>query len=297
MPWLQISIELARERATAGEAALEAAGALSVTETDAGDDPVLEPGAGQTPRWPQVALTGLFAADTDPHRVLAELGDALGETVAAAAEIEWLEDRDWERAWMDRFKPMRFGDRLWIVPTTSDAPAEARTVVRLDPGLAFGTGTHATTALCLEWLDANPPRGLTVCDYGCGSGILAIAALRLGARHAYCIDNDRQALIATRENAADNDCATRITTGLPEDFATIPEAVDVTLANILAAALHKLAPALAAWTRPGGALVLSGVLPHQAAALRQAYAAWFEGFATDEREGWSRMTAQRSRAG
>jgi len=291
MDWLTVSIEVKRDDAEAAERALMDAGAQSVTLTGAGDDEVLETAPEETPLWSRACLAGLFPADADPDGVRALLAATLGDAGLDAHAVA-LEDRDWTRAWMDRFGPMRFGRLLWIVPHGHPAPPEKQArIVRLDPGLAFGTGTHPTTRLCLEWLDANPPDDAEVIDYGCGSGVLALAAARLGARMVWCTDHDRQALTATRDNAVANGMAGRLRVVPPDDLPDIR--ADVLLANILHRPLLSLAPRFAGLTRAGGAIVLSGVLDGQVAELKSAYAPFFENFSVTVTEGWARVTATR----
>lgn len=291
MEWLALSIEVPHNQADPAEQALETSGAISVTLSDAGDDPVLETVPGETRLWPAVRLTGLYPPDTDPEDVRLKLAAALdGEGVAMESSV--VADREWTRAWMDRFGPMRFGERLWIVPRQAEAPEAAGVFIRLDPGLAFGTGTHATTALCLEWLDANPPSDARVIDYGCGSGVLGIAAARLGAESVRCVDHDRQALAAARDNAADNDvppsCLRVYAPG------TMPAAqADLLMANILFQPLLDLAGDFASWTKPGGHLVMSGLLEAQAQHLVAAYERHFEDFEVTTRDGWTRVAARR----
>jgi ribosomal protein L11 methyltransferase len=200
-------------------------------------------------------------------------------------------EQDWTRAWMDQFQPMRFGRRLWIYPWNVEPPADAAAtvIVRLDPGLAFGTGTHPTTALCLEWLDAADLSGKTLIDFGCGSGVLAIAALKLGCAHVIGIDNDEQALVASRSNAERNGVSAQLDLQLPE--AVAPMQADVLVANILAGPLHELAPQFAACLRPGGSLVLSGVLEGQQSELLTRYAQWFSDLHAAAREEWLRISA------
>ncbi len=298
--WLEVSATLPRERSEAAESDLLAAGAMAVTLLDAEDQPVLEPAPGETPLWPMVRITGLFPGDADPLRVLAELS-------RLAPGIDWrpsrLTGRAWEREWLRDFGPLRFGRRLAVVPGGQDAP-QGSVVVRLDPGLAFGTGTHPTTALCLEWLDtlapspagaASPLAGALVVDYGCGSGILAIAALRLGARAAIGVDLDPQALLATRDNATANEVADRLTACAPEDLDVVLHGrkADILLANILAGPLHELLPEFAARLRPGGQLALSGILADQAEALSRRAATWFEIEPPEIREEWARLSGRR----
>ena len=291
MPWQNLILTTAREQVEAIEARLLTAGALSVTVGDAGDVPVLEPAPGETPLWPENTLTALFPQDAE----LAPLGAALATEfeLAATPRIEAVEDQDWERAWMDDFRPMRFGQRLWICPSWQEPPEADAVNLILDPGLAFGTGTHPTTALCLEWLDANPPTGALVLDYGCGSGILSLAALKLGARHAWGVDIDPQALTATRTNAERNGIATGNLYAVdPQELP--PLEAGLVIANILSGPLVELAPLLCAHLKPGGHLVLSGILAEQADTVREAYAACIERWEADAiRDGWVRLTGQR----
>ena len=251
------------------EDVLTAHGALAVTLTDAGDAPVLEPAPGETPLWPDTKITALFPADLDLSDLMRALETTVAPTPLPAAHIETLEERVWEREWLKRFQPMRFGERLWVCPRELSVDDARAVVVALDPGLAFGTGTHPTTALCLRWLDAAPLNDSTVLDFGSGSGILAIAALKLGARLAVAVDIDPQAITATQNNAAENGVADRLETSL-EDTARF----DVVLANVLAGPLMERAETLTARLAPGGRLVLSGILATQANAVRAAYEPW-----------------------
>jgi ribosomal protein L11 methyltransferase len=267
MSWLQAHFHTDSAHAAQAEAALAAAGAVSVTLLDAADEPVLEPAPGETPLWAQIRVTGLFDGAADADALRATLDAALD---GGALRIEPLQDQVWERAWLEHFRPMRFGRRLWVIPGGQTAElADGDVAVELDPGLAFGTGTHATTALCLDWLDSLDLAGRRVIDVGCGSGILAIAALKLGAAGAVAIDHDPQALLATRENAARNGVADRLTV-LGAD-APPPEPADVVVANILAGTLIELAPQIEAMVRPGGRLALSGILAEQASDVGAAY--------------------------
>lgn len=301
--WLEISATVAREHAGRAEDALFGAGALSVTFRDAGDAPVLEPAPGETPLWPVLDIIGLFDGAADPLRALAAV-DALHP--AAAWRLGALADRAWEREWLRDFRPMRFGRRLAVVPSGMEAPADT-VVVRLDPGLAFGTGTHPTTALCLEWLDGlastgpdtpGPLQGALVIDYGCGSGILAIAAVKLGAAAAIAVDLDPQALVATRANAAMNGVAEVVQACAPEalDRALAGRRPHVLVANILAGPLQSLLPAFAARLPAGGRAALSGILVGQDAPLAQAAAHWFTLDPPATREDWVRLSGQRNPA-
>lgn len=285
--WLQITFEAAAPQAL--EEALWTAGADAVTFTGAGANEVLEPAPGATPLWERVQVTALFSAETSMRDVCARLELALGACPAHRAEL--LEDRDWVREWLVHFKPMRFGRRLWICPSAHEVADKAAAVVMLDPGLAFGTGTHASTALCLEWLDGAELAGKRVLDYGCGSGILALAAARLGAAGAVATDIDPQALHAARENAQRNALNGRIEVLPPSGLDT--RCFDVVLANILAGPLIELAPALSARVKPGGWLVLAGLLSEQAAEVGAGYAAWIDWQVPVMRERWTRLAGRR----
>lgn len=286
MPWNQIRLRALREHSEALEDLLLELGAMSVTFSDAEDNPVLEPAPGETPIWPELILTALFEADANVELVISALENSIHPFTDLQSET--LEDQDWERAWMDDFQPMQFGKHLWICPSWQEPPDPEGINLMLDPGLAFGTGTHPTTALCLEWLDAHPPKGQLVIDYGCGSGILAIAALKLGARHCWGIDIDPQALTASRDNAEKNDVSdahfyVAEPDGLP------PVTADLVIANILSGPLVELAPELNALVKPGGHIVLSGILQEQADSVLTAYSQWFEMQTPVTREDWVRL--------
>jgi len=288
MPWIEICIRVPRTEVEAAEQALEALGALSVTLQDAADDPVLEPGPGQTPLWPTVRLRGLFEGGAERGSIIDGLRALPAAQRPGNLRFREVGDRDWTRAWMDRFEPMSFGRRLWIVPGGMPAPAAADAVIiHLDPGLAFGTGTHPTTALCLEWLDGWDGAGRTVVDYGCGSGILGIAAALLGARRVVAVDNDPQALSATADNAARNGVGSRVEVLAPDDY--VPTGHDLVLANILAGPLVELAPRLVTSAVPGGTLVLSGLLEEQVADVAPAYRGACREAGVAVRDGWARL--------
>lgn len=287
MPWLQVRLAITPEQAQTYEDALLDVGAVSVTFMDAEDQPIFEPDLGTTPLWSHTHLLALFEADVDPAPLLAHL-ELLTGAALPEHQIERIEDQDWERSWMDNFQPMRFGRRLWIVPSWHEAPQPEAVNLLLDPGLAFGTGTHPTTALCLEWLDAQDLAGCTVLDFGCGSGILAIAALLLGAERAIGTDIDPQALEASRDNAGRNGIAPeRFPLYLPEQLPQ--QQADVVVANILAGPLVQLAPRITSLVKPGGRLALSGILAEQAEEVRAAYADAFELEPTAEKDGWVRI--------
>ncbi len=295
VPFLQIHLTLGDLDPDRAEQACVAAGAVAVTLSDAGDSPILEPAPGATPLWPSVALSALYDVRTDPQALAATLRAEL-ERPSLTVSSEVLDDRPWEREWLKDFRPMCFGRRLWICPGGQPPPADRAAgpdpvIIWLDPGLAFGTGTHPTTALCLEWLDAADLTGNRVLDVGCGSGVLAIAALRLGASSAVALDIDPQALIATRENAARNGLSGRLEAR--PAAAAWGDAYEVVVANILAEPLVELAPRLAAVIRPGGRIMLSGLLSAQEPAVAGAYMPWFDVEPPREREGWVGLIGRR----
>ena len=292
MPYHQLVLELPRGALETAEDACARLGAIAVALADGGDEPLLEPGPGETPLWQVVRLQALFEQSADPRLAAATLAAVLG-LAPAAITVEHIEDRAWEREWLRDFRPMRFGHRLWVVPGGQLPAGAAPVVLELDPGLAFGTGTHPTTALCLEWLDGRIRGGEQVLDYGCGSGILALAALKLGAGRATACDIDPQALTATRENAARNALSAR--TRVAEHPEAVAGAFDVVLANILARPLVELAPRLASLCRDGGAVVLAGMLERQAGEVAEAYRPWFDIAPEAERDGWSLVAGRRRR--
>lgn len=267
--WRQLSATVAAALAEPVADWFLARGALSVSFDDAGDQPLFEPLPGETPLWQQTRVTALFEADIDTAGLEAGARRAFDGQITTW-DSATLEDQVWERAWLEHFRPMRFGRRLWICPSGFAPPEPDAVNVMLDPGLAFGTGTHPTTALCLEWLDGLDLAGRRVLDYGCGSGILAVAALKLGAAQAQGVDIDPQALIASEDNARKNGVASRLMLGQPDGRPLA--SADVVVANILAGPLVALADAILAPLRPGGRLALSGLLAEQAAEVEAAYA-------------------------
>jgi ribosomal protein L11 methyltransferase len=289
MPFHQLVIELGPANPGPAETACLALGALSISLADAADDPVLEPAPGETPLWPQIRMRALYLADADPRIVAASLMAVLA-LPAEAIRIEVVEDRVWEREWLKDFRPMRFGRRLWVCPGGQPPGEPDAIVLELDPGLAFGTGTHATTAMCLEWLDGFPLSGLRVLDFGCGSGILALAALKLGAAFACAVDIDAQALIATRDNARHNGLLAQLEIRASRDHS--PGPFDLVLANILAGPLRQLAPDLARLC-PAGTLLLAGLLDAQAAEVADAYSPWFDIETAARRDGWIALIGHR----
>ena len=304
MPFLELSIRCSESEQPRYENALEDVGALAVTLLDAdaatpNERAILEPGVGETPLWGEVALSALFPDDADALMLLAALESFDPALDWSAASFRKVEDQDWERAWMDQYVPLQFGTRTWIVPWNQDLPAEAAAedaaVVRLDPGLAFGSGTHPTTSLCLQWLDMladdGALRGATVLDFGCGSGILALAALKLGAAAAVGVDNDPQALLATADNAQRNGVDARLQVFTPDDEPVA--AYPVVVANILASALDALADTLAARVAPGGRIALSGILAGQEGPLLARYGAWFDALQVAQEGDWIRIDGKR----
>ncbi len=283
MPFTSLTFPLGPRDPDATEHACFAAGALSVTLTDSRDDAILEPAPGEVRLWPATQVQALFPAETQSTSVVASLSAALN-LQAADIEVRNVEDRAWEREWLRDFHALRFGNRLWVCPHHETVHEPGAIVVQLDPGLAFGTGTHPTTALCLEWLDSHLAPGARVIDYGCGSGILAIAAVKLGASAASCFDIDPQALIATHGNAVDNGVEDRLMICHSAD--QLPRHADVVLANILAGPLCELAPRLTSLVREGGHVVLSGLMEHQAREVTEAYKAWFDMRQVGVRDDW-----------
>lgn len=289
MPWLQLKLNSSEENVDViGDEMLEM-GALSVTLMDAQDIPILEPAPGETPLWKEVQMMMLFEAEVDTATFLDHWNRNPLSKKSQAAKFELIEDKDWEREWMDRFEPMKFGSRLWICPSWKPVPDEDAVNVMLDPGLAFGTGTHPTTALCLAWLDSIDVTNKTVIDYGCGSGILAIAALKLGASKVYAVDIDPQAILATKDNAKRNNvCDERLVVDYPKVLGEI--STDIVVANILAGPLVELSESISGHCKIGGQMALSGILDKQADNTREAYLEWFDMDEPVYQEEWSRLT-------
>jgi ribosomal protein L11 methyltransferase len=295
MPYLELSFELAELDPARAEAACFANGALSVTLDDAREDradagAVFEPRPDEVRLWSRTRLHALFSAERADVGLIVTLAHAL-RLQPAQLRARSVADRVWEREWMQGFHAMAFGRRLWVCPRHEQVTQSDAVVVRLDPGLAFGTGTHASTALCLEWLDAAPLAGRQVIDYGSGSGVLAVAALKLGARRAYAFDIDPQALLATRDNAADNGVAERLQ--LCDRETQLPRDCDVLLANILSEVLLSLAPGLAALVARGGQALLGGILSPQEPEVAARYAPWFDMRRVAARDGWIALHGQR----
>jgi ribosomal protein L11 methyltransferase len=288
MPFLALSFDLGARDADVVDGICRLLGADAVTFTDRHDDPVLEPAPGELRLWPETRVQALFARG-EPARLARALAHALTLDAHDIA-MQAIEDRAWEREWLRDFHAMRFGRRLWVCPHHEIVEEPGAAIVQLDPGLAFGTGTHATTALCLEWLDSKLEPGCRVIDFGCGSGVLGLAAARLGAQAVWCHDHDPQALAAARDNAAVNALSDRVRVVASAD--DLPLA-DVLLANILPSTLGELAPTLARLVRPGGEAVLSGILERERDEVTHAHRAWFDTETFGAREGWLCLVARR----
>ena len=286
MSWLQVSINATKQIAESVEAVLLSAGALSITLKDAADEPILEPEIGTTPLWENAIITGLFDNAIEQNTLIARLQSELPKSCEIL--FETLDDKDWTRAWMDNYTAMQFGQRLWVCPWHLDPPDPKAINLRLDPGLAFGTGTHPTTALCLAWLDKNIKQQKNILDYGCGSGILAIAALLLGAEHADGVDIDEQAIIATIDNMKANAVESQLNAMTVKSFQKVEkhQEYDIVLANILSGPLVELAPTLQTYVKKDGDIVLSGILQEQAEATQAAYAQYFEMDEIEIQEDW-----------
>lgn len=294
MPWLQIKVQTSPENAEQYEDLLLAAGCAAVTYQDSEDQPIFEPELGTTPLWSNTTVTGLFAAEHNLEETLELLESAQLSIFGEASQnprfkSEILEDKDWEREWMSHYHPMQFSDRFWVCPSWCEVPDPQAINLMLDPGLAFGTGTHPTTALCLEWLAGQQLQGETVVDYGCGSGILGIAALLLGASSVTGVDIDPQALQATQDNLVRNALEPeRLPVFFPEEVPQLQ--ADTLVANILAGPLKQLAPTLCNLIRPGGKLLLSGLLESQAEEVIEHYSQWFDMELPVKREEWIRLS-------
>jgi len=299
MGWIQLQVRTNPEQAQELEEQLCEQGALAITLLDAADQPMLEPARGETPLWNDITLKALFPAGQDPRELIQQIQKSYLPKRFPPLDFNLLDEQPWERAWMDKFKPIIFKQRLRIYPSWSDSQDEDGIVMKLDPGLAFGTGTHPTTALCLEWLDEHDLKANTVIDYGCGSGILGIAALLLGADSVIGVDNDPQALLASRDNCEKNQIAPeRFPVLLPADCVESVKRGDIgqqnlLLANILAGPLITLAGYLSALVMPGGHILLSGILEEQAQAVMDAYQDYFDLDPPAVKNGWVRISGQR----
>jgi len=289
MSWLRIVVDANRDEGPAIEAVLEHHGAVSVSFEDRADEPVFELQPGDTPLWSEIRVTGLFPETTAPAEILGAIENSLGHTLVDS-RVERLAEQDWERVWLDRFQPAKVGRNLWICPTHMDPPDPDAITIFIDPGLAFGSGTHPTTAMCLEWLSLQDLGDRTVLDYGCGSGILAIAALKLGAREAWGVDIDPRALEVTTENAVINGVAERLHTCLPRDLAE--KGFDVLVANILSGPLIELTGTFHALLAPHGLIALSGILASQSGAVADTYSSGFR-LTSKQQDGWTLLSGAR----
>ena len=290
MPQLAVTLTLDGLDAELVEEACFDFGALAVSYTDQRDDPILEPAPGEFRLWPHSRLQALFPFETSPEELVSGLSHVL-RVEPARLSVETLADKVWEREWLRDFHPMCFGKRLWVAPHHAHVHTDGAVVVKLDPGLAFGTGTHATTAMCLSWLDENVVEGQRAIDYGCGSGVLAVAAVKLGAASAHAFDIDPQALTATVDNASANGIASAV--HVVERDADLPVGVDLLMANILCGPLCELAPRFAALTRAGGNIVLAGLLSTQAEEVARTHAPWFDISTFATRDGWVALSGKR----
>lgn len=283
--WLKLTLKVSRDQVPAAELALELAGVLVSWTEGAGDEQILEPEPGTTPLWAEVKLTGLFPGDAARAAILAVVAP-LVPGAGTQATFDHVDDRDWDADWRRQLKPLRFGRRLWVCPMGQPCPDPGAASLVLEPGLAFGTGTHPTTAMCLEWLDRTPMAGRRLLDYGCGSGILALAALALGAASAVGVDIDPQALLASRDNAARNGRADRLELVAALDGDPGTPRFDVVVANILSGPLIRLAPSLCGHAGAAADVALSGILAEQADEVRQAFAPWVRLHPVTESGGW-----------
>lgn len=291
MAWQQFSVITNEDTAPLLADFFSDAGAVSVTYMDAEDQPIYEPAIGETVIWHNTEVIALFEADTAPTKIKSLIHSHFDASLLQNWRHEQVADQAWERAWMEFYQPMKFADRLWVCPTGQEHYEADCVCLTLDPGLAFGTGTHPTTALCLQWLASQDLTGKIVVDYGCGSGILAVAAVLLGAKAAHAVDIDPQALTATRDNAAKNKVADTIHCYLPEHF--IPIQADVVIANILAKPLIELSSAISCLVSDGGQLVLSGILAEQADAVMAAYASSVTFAPPIQQEDWVRLDGKK----
>lgn len=292
--WLRVRFDCDPDTAEWLAEHLTGYGALSVSLDDGEDQPVYEPAPGTTPLWSRTRVSGLFHGGEDPDRLLSALARRVAPAALPAHEVDLLEDCDWVRAHQDAFEPTCFGERLWIVPSWAESPAvgERDVILRLDPGLAFGTGAHPTTAMCLDWLADETLSGLSVVDYGCGSGILAVAAAKLGARQVWAVDHDPQALAATRDNAAANAVGPRVAACAPADLPAL--SADVLVANILAKHLSDMAQMLSRLLVPGGRMALAGILAGQSTRVMASFTPWCALEAGARRDDWVLLVGTRS---
>ena len=297
MKWLQIHITVEQAQVDFTETLLNSLGAVSVTLDDAENQDLLEPLPGETPLWNNVIVTGIYAQEDDENiDVDALLTFITAQLPEAPIRHEFLEDQAWERTWMDAYEPIKIAEKYWIVPEWMQAPEADAVNIKLDPGLAFGTGNHASTFLCLQWLGKTDVKDKVVIDYGCGSGILGVAALLLGAKKVYATDIDPQAVLATQQNAELNGVLDNLFVGLPDEFnETLKnQQADVFVANILAGPLMMLAPQFATLVKPEGEFALAGVIDEQVADVSSVYEEFFFFFFVEKRdEYWCRISGKR----
>ena len=291
MNFIQLSFPIEAAESEISEEALHTSGALAISLQDAKDQPLLEPGVGETPIWDHAIIKALYPEETDCLNLLSGLAESLPLLDLTKVQFELVKDQAWERAWMIDFRPMCFGKKLWIYPSNIPVAADHLALI-LDPGLAFGTGTHPTTAMCLTYLASVDCRGKTIIDFGCGSGILALAALKLGAKEVFALDNDPQALVATRENAKRNNLL-KDNLIILDSFQIPKITADILIANILAGPLVNLAQQFASLIKPKGSIALSGILKDQAKKVKKAYEPYFEYFDMREEGDWIRIDAKR----
>ena len=292
MPWIQLRISTTEDKAEQVSDMLQGWGAQAVSFVDAHDTPIYEPMPGEVIYWTNTVVVGLFDAEHPMDNVLRQLKKVAFFKDHVEYKLEQLEDKDWEREWMDNFHPIKFGKRLWVCPSWRDIPDPTAVNVMLDPGLAFGTGTHPTTALCMQWLDQHIASEQTVVDFGCGSGILGIAALKLGAKRVVGIDIDPQAIEASTANAARNNVSGQIELYLPKDQPQLQ--ADVVVANILAGPLADLSQIISGYVKPGGLLALSGILQSQAQSVIAAYQHEFSFDPIAKQDEWVRLSARKN---
>ncbi|WP_230656978.1 50S ribosomal protein L11 methyltransferase [Psychrobacter sp. I-STPA10] len=299
MPWQQLHLQCQKPQVDLAESLLLEEGALSIVLEDAGDQPLFEPMPGQSPLWDEVILTAIFSADM--AQAIENIAQEIAtQTNASRVWSSQVSDKDWEREWMSHYHPIECANDLWIVPNWIQPPNPQATNIIMDPGLAFGTGYHATTRLCLDWLTEQQLKNKIVIDYGCGSGILGIAALLLGAKHVYAVDIDPQAVLATNQNAERNNVHKQLTAFLPDEFNEYRQQqqldkVDIITANILAKPLMQLAPYFATLIKPQGQIVLAGLIEPQLDEVKQAFATWFDlpnshSFKDAEDSHWHRLS-------
>lgn len=303
MSYIQFILELPKSSIEISEDLLLELGALAVTLEDAKDDPLFEPNIGTTPLWQNIKMIALFDDESDLEPIKKVLKENLSEPVFASLQIEKVEEKDWVRASLEQFKPQCFGERLWICPSwchldvdelkKADAEQQEPIIVLLNPGLAFGTGTHPTTQLCLQWLATHSVKDKFVVDYGCGSGILGIAALKLGAKQLIAVDYDPQAILSTEENAKLNAITAPTLNCISPLEEVAPIKVDLILANILANPLIELAPKLVSMLAAKGEMVLSGILAPQAEQVIEAYQPYMQNFMIEYAGDWVSIYAER----